>query len=186
MYTSFWNNCCHLGIDSEHIHSYSLSGIGKPCLSPIENESRCIKASKVLIKAQQDVIGLPKSLKMLPFVRPSGNGYDVPKGCIVQMDDRLSSMDFDTGRIEVDPHCNDKTCLGKMTCTCLKPGTLPRFVYWNPNGVAIISLTCNLIMIILLYLKKDWVALIWIRMDLLVGSVDPMRVRSNPIQNHGS
>ena len=137
MYTSFWNNCCHLGIDSEHIHSYSLSGIGKPCLSPIENESRCIKASKVLIKAQQDVIGLPKSLKMLPFVRPSGNGYDVPKGCIVQMDDRLSSMDFDTGRIEVDPHCNDKTCLGKMTCTCLKPGTLPRFVYWNPNGVAI-------------------------------------------------
>ena len=74
---------------------------------------------------------------MLPFVEPSGNGYDLPKGCIVQMDDRVLREDFNTGRIEVDPRCNEITCLQTITCRCLKPGSIPRFVYWNPNGVAI-------------------------------------------------
>ena len=74
---------------------------------------------------------------MLPFVKTSGNGYDLPKGCIVQMDDRLLRQDIDTGRIAVDPNCNNMACHEKMTCICLNPGSIPRFVYWNPNGVAI-------------------------------------------------
>ena len=72
--------------------------------------------------------------KILPFVRPSGNGYDLPKGCIVQMDDELFSMNSDTGRMEVAPHCN-MTCLPPK-CMCHR-FVFPRFVYWNPNGAGI-------------------------------------------------
>ena len=150
-------------------------------------------------------------MKILPFVQPSGNGYDLPKGCIVQMDDKLLSINWGTERVKVDPNCDDMKC-HQNDCTCLRPGSIPRFVYWNPNGVAISndkfirticynphkaidgtdmffeyqkyqkaeiikSSRCNLIMVILIYLKKDWVALIRIRMDLLLESVDPMRVR---------
>ena len=134
----------------------------------------------------------------------------MPKGCIVQMDDKLLSINWGTERVKVDPNCDDVKC-HQNDCTCLRPGSIPRFVYWNPNGVATsndklirticynphkaidgtdmflsiknikklfhISLTCNLIMIILIYLKKDLVASIRIRTDLLVESVDLMRVR---------
>ena len=73
---------------------------------------------------------------MLPFVEPSGNGYDLPKGCIVQMDDKLLSINWGTERVKVDPNCDDMKC-HQNDCTCLRPGSIPRFVYWNPNGVAI-------------------------------------------------
>ena len=134
IFTSFWHNSYCLGNDFEHIHSYSLSSVGKPCLSPIENESRCIKASEVLIKSQQNVIELTNSFKIFPYVRPSGNGYDLPKGCIVQMDDELFSMNSDTGGMEVAPNCN-MTCQ-PPNCMCHR-FVFPRFVYWNPNGAAI-------------------------------------------------
>ena len=71
--------------------------------------------------------------KILPFVRPSGNGYDLPKGCIVQMDDELFRLP-DDGMSEVAPNCNNVTCV-PPECICHR-FTFPRFVYWNPNGVA--------------------------------------------------
>ena len=134
------------------------------------------------------------------------------------MEDELLSMNSDTGGMEVAPNCN-MTCLPPK-CMCHR-FVFPRFVYWNPNGVAIsndkyirtlcynphkdmdgtnmlskyqkhqnaknnISLRgCNLIMTILIYLKKDWTVLIRIRLDLWVESGVPMRVKSNPIQSHG-
>ena len=143
------------------------------------------------MKTQRDVMELPNLLKLLPFAQPSGKGYDLPNGCIVQMNDKSFRMNYNTGKIEVAPNCNSTTCLPPM-CLCLDSAglKLPHFMYWNPNGVAIsndesirtlcynphkapdgteflpnikiinnhfhISMTgCNLLMIILIYLKKD-------------------------------
>ena len=82
----------------EHIHYYSLSTVGRPCHNPIVNEARCRKAARVINK------GWDHS-KDLRFVQPSGNGYDLPKGCIMEMNPAYPAF--------------------------------PRFVYWNPNGVAL-------------------------------------------------
>ena len=51
------------------------------------------------------------------------------------MDDKLLSINWGTERVKVDPNCDDMKC-HQNDCTCLRPGSIPRFVYWNPNGVA--------------------------------------------------
>ena len=90
------------------------------------------------MKTQQDVMELPNFLKLLPFVQPSGKGYDLPNGCIVQMNDKSFRMNYNTGKIELAPNCNSTTCLPPM-CLCLDSAgvKLPHFMYWNPNGFAI-------------------------------------------------
>ena len=50
------------------------------------------------------------------------------------MKDTLVSLNYDTGRIEEAPNCNNITCVPPK-CLC-KRVDVPTFVYWNPNGVA--------------------------------------------------
>ena len=51
------------------------------------------------------------------------------------MKDKLVSLNYDTGRIEEAPNCNNITCVPPK-CLC-KRVEVPTFVYWNPGGVAI-------------------------------------------------
>ena len=88
--------------------------VGKLCDSPISNEARCRKAAELLIKDAQEQ---NSTFPILQFVISSDNGHDLPKGCILEMA---------TG-VSLPPICNWEPC----------PPQIPRFVYWNPKGVAI-------------------------------------------------
>ena len=106
----FWHISPYLGKDSDSIHSYSLSAVGKPCNNPIKSESRCRKAAEVLkLNDRAGGIGEIET----HFLQSSDNGYDLPKGCISEVICFISEDDH-------------------IPCR-----QVPRFVYWNPNGIAI-------------------------------------------------
>ena len=88
---------------SEPIYQYSLSGSGKPCENPIKDLKHCKKAAAVLANTLQQGLLLSK------FVEVSGNGYDLPNGCIAELEKHESGYGF-----------------GNLS-----------YVYWNPNGVAL-------------------------------------------------
>ena len=108
--STFWHISSYLGKDSNNIHSYSLSAVGKPCNNPIRSESQCRKAAEVL-KLNTKVNGYKIETK---FIQLSGSGYDLPNGCIAELLCPITAMD------------------DMWPCP---PG--PRLVYWNPNGIGI-------------------------------------------------
>ena len=103
-------NLLFLEPNLDHVHSYSISMVGKLCDSPISNEARCRKAAEVLINDAQEQ---NSTWPMLQFVLSSDNGHDLPQGCILEM-------------------ATDTICIGGPPCPFV-----PRFVYWNPKGIAI-------------------------------------------------
>ena len=82
---------------------YSLSGSGKPCENPITDLKHCKEAANVLANTAQQGLVLNK------FVEVSGNGYDLPYGCIAELKKHERGYGF-----------------GNLS-----------YVYWNPNGVAL-------------------------------------------------
>ena len=87
----------------EPIHLYSLSGSGKPCKHPITDSKHCKKAANVLANTAQQGLLLSK------FVEVSGNGYDLPYGCIAELEKHEWGYGY-----------------GNLS-----------YVYWNPRGVAL-------------------------------------------------
>ena len=81
-------------------------------------------------------------MKILKFIQPSGNGYDLPKGCILEEIDVLTTVHWNNGTRDVTSGCNatictpctPPPCIPDCECRIIKA---PGFVYWNPTGVAI-------------------------------------------------
>ena len=72
------------------------------CQNSIKDENHCKKAATYLANSRQQGVFSSK------FVEASGNGYDLPYGCIAELEDH----DYGNG-------------YGNLS-----------YVYWNPNGVA--------------------------------------------------
>ena len=73
------------------------------CQNSIKDENHCKKAATYLANSRQQGVFSSK------FVEASGNGYDLPYGCIAELEDH----DYGYG-------------YGNLS-----------YVYWNPNGVSL-------------------------------------------------